>query len=235
VGTLDQSTSTSNGFYDMTSSNQWFSQTFTAGLSGVLSRVDVGLAKNGNPTSVQVSIRGVNGSGAPVAPDLASETVLASGMSSRANGQPATTVVFSSPVNVVANTQYAIYVSSCSGCSNGTATVSWRAAGNSYAGGDGTWYNNPNLSGISFWFATYVSNASIAPVVGSTPPDVLQHVGLPMSGNCADVDDSTLNWAGVSTGGWTPSWAQWMNDGSGGAICGRTLYYAPSGRWAVRS
>ena len=69
----------------------------------------------------------------------------------------------------------------------------------------------------------------------SAPPDVLQHVGLPKSGSCADVDDSMLNWAGVNSGGWTPSWAQWINEGSGGAICGRTLYYAPSGRWAVRS
>ncbi len=49
VGTLDQSTSTSNSFYDMPSSGQWLSQTFTAGLSGVLSQVDVGFAKTGNP------------------------------------------------------------------------------------------------------------------------------------------------------------------------------------------
>jgi hypothetical protein len=65
------------------------------------------------------------------------------------------------------------------------------------------------------------------------PPDVHQSVGLPRSGSCADVDDRELNWAGVSSGGWTPSWAQWLNSGAGGAVCNRTLRYLPGpGIWA---
>ena len=59
------------------------------------------------------------------------------------------------------------------------------------------------------------------------PPDVFQSVGLPQSGACSSVDDSALNWGGSSTGGWTPSWAQWMNDGHGGAVCNRVLGYDP--------
>ena len=82
-------------------------------------------------------------------------------------------------------------------------------------------------------FTTYILGSAME--TRYWPDEVLQHVGRPKSGSCADVDDSKLNLGGVSSGGWTPSWAQWANNGAGGEICGRTLYYAPSGRWAVRS
>lgn len=43
-----------------------------------------------------------------------------------------------------------------------------------------------------------------------------------------------MNWAGVESGGWGKSWAQWMNDGAGGAVCTRTLIYNPArARWMV--
>lgn len=67
------------------------------------------------------------------------------------------------------------------------------------------------------------------------PPDVFQSVGLPPSGGCSAVDDSALNWGGSTTGGWTPSWAQWMNDGHGGAVCNRILGYDPNlEHWITR-
>jgi len=67
------------------------------------------------------------------------------------------------------------------------------------------------------------------------PPDVLQQVGAPSTGTCATFTDSTLNWAGAPSGGWGMSWAQWVNQGRGGAVCTRSLYWLPSGQWTVRA
>lgn len=64
------------------------------------------------------------------------------------------------------------------------------------------------------------------------PPPVYQSIGLPSSGDCGDVDQSTLEWAESITGGWSKSWQQWVNDGEGGDVCTRTLAYNLStGRW----
>lgn len=69
---------------------------------------------------------------------------------------------------------------------------------------------------------------------GPTPPPVLQQIPLPLGGTCTDVDRPDLNWAGVESGGWGESWAQWVNDGAGGPVCVRTLVYNSSrGRWMV--
>jgi hypothetical protein len=67
-----------------------------------------------------------------------------------------------------------------------------------------------------------------------TPPPVHQAVGMPASGSCADVDDRDLNWGGAAAGGWTSSWQQWVNAGTGGAVCQRVLRYAGNGTWAVQ-
>jgi hypothetical protein len=65
------------------------------------------------------------------------------------------------------------------------------------------------------------------------PVPVLQQVGVPASGSCADVSD-VYDWVGV-TGGWSKSWAQWINDGKGGEVCTRELVYSPSaGAWIAQ-
>lgn len=75
---------------------------------------------------------------------------------------------------------------------------------------------------------------SQAPSEGPTPPPVLQQVGLLDGASCTEFASEALNWAGVSSGGWGRSWAQWMNDGLGGAVCTRTLVYSNSqGRWVL--
>jgi hypothetical protein len=67
----------------------------------------------------------------------------------------------------------------------------------------------------------------------TTITDVQQAVGMPASGTC-DVADSTLDWAGVGSGGWTSGWGQWLNDGAGGLACVRTLTYSAStGTWSI--
>lgn len=65
------------------------------------------------------------------------------------------------------------------------------------------------------------------------PGDVLQQVGMPADG-CASVQDPTLDWAGVPSGGWSETWAAWANDGLGGKVCTRTLTHAGTS-WRVAS
>lgn len=68
----------------------------------------------------------------------------------------------------------------------------------------------------------------------SGPEDVLQQVGKP-AGECDFIQDPQLNWSGVSSGGWSESWAQWANNGRGGSVCTRTLAYSVStSAWFVR-
>ena len=90
----------------------------------------------------------------------------------------------------------------------------------------------------------YVSNSSVdvinllSDVPGLTdvlPPDVLQSVALPATGDCIGIDDKNLNWAGATSGGWSASWAQWMNTGKGGAVCNRFLAFNPTtNNWFTR-
>lgn len=75
---------------------------------------------------------------------------------------------------------------------------------------------------------------SVSVTSGAAPPDVMQQVGAPTTGTCATFIDSKLNWAGAPDGGWGTSWAQWVNQGRGGAVCTRSLFWTPSGRWSVR-
>lgn len=78
------------------------------------------------------------------------------------------------------------------------------------------------------------SSDSSAPPDASVPAPVIQQFGKPASGTCDSAAPTTLNWAGVASGGWGESWAQWMNNGNGGAVCSRTLVYSNNlGMWTV--
>jgi hypothetical protein len=66
------------------------------------------------------------------------------------------------------------------------------------------------------------------------PSPVIQAFGKPAAGTCDDAAPKGLNWAGAPSGGWTESWARWMNDGQGGGVCTRTLSFTTgTGRWTV--
>jgi hypothetical protein len=58
------------------------------------------------------------------------------------------------------------------------------------------------------------------------PDPVFQEFGKPTVGSCEALAPESLNWGGVSHGGWGESWSQWMHDGKGGAVCSRTLVYS---------
>ena len=69
---------------------------------------------------------------------------------------------------------------------------------------------------------------------GSAPASEIQQFGLPTSGNCEDGATDAMNWSGVGLDGWGISWAQWANDGAGGAVCTRTVMYDTStAKWTV--
>jgi hypothetical protein len=71
----------------------------------------------------------------------------------------------------------------------------------------------------------------------ASPPDhrpILQQFGAPTAGTCAQSQPAGLDWSDVASGGWSESWAEWVNDGWGGAVCTRTLVYSESsGTWTV--
>ena len=83
-----------------------------------------------------------------------------------------------------------------------------------------------------------VTNAPVAPAHadGSTPQPIvgLQQVGVPASGDCADVPVSAGHDQGFPIGGWSKSWANWMNNGTGGAVCTRTVEEIPNGPGTYR-
>lgn len=53
--------------------------------------------------------------------------------------------------------------------------------------------------------------------------DDLQQVGVPATGDCADVAEDVGHYPGAPIGGWSKSWAWWINDGKGGPVCTREL------------
>lgn len=68
----------------------------------------------------------------------------------------------------------------------------------------------------------------------SAPSPIVQQFGKPASWSCADAAPASLNWGGAESGGWSESWAEWMNGGLGGAVCTRTLTYRSStGMWSA--
>lgn len=79
-----------------------------------------------------------------------------------------------------------------------------------------------NTSLGAFGVTVVVTDAPVtAPLL--TVHDDLQQVGVPASGDCADVDPSVGHYIGAPVGGWSKSWAWWINDGKGGPVCTREL------------
>ena len=68
--------------------------------------------------------------------------------------------------------------------------------------------------------ASEVKTVPYPPFVGH---DWIQQVGVPASGSCDDVSSTVGHWVGAPIGGWSLSWAQWINDGQGGPVCTREL------------
>jgi predicted RecA/RadA family phage recombinase len=66
------------------------------------------------------------------------------------------------------------------------------------------------------------------------PAPIVLEFGKPASGTCEAAAPVSLNWAGVPSGGWANSWSQWMNGGTGGFVCTRTLVYSSTqAKWVI--
>ena len=77
------------------------------------------------------------------------------------------------------------------------------------------------------------SNSSSTSAGNSGPTSILQQFARPATGTCDAAQPEGLNWAGVASGGWSESWAQWANGGQGGTVCTRMLEYVNS--WRIAS
>jgi len=126
--TLDQSDTTQDGFQTFGGS-AFGAQTFTAGITGKIYRLDLPLAQNAGATSVTVKIETMAGLD-PSGTALASTTFSAAGLPGTGLPIPYKTVRFASPADVTAGTQYAIVLSA----TGGSAAVATDSGGG-YAGG----------------------------------------------------------------------------------------------------
>lgn len=136
--TLDQSNPTwhvSNWNYAVTST-QSIGQSFTAGLTGPLSRVSLGLARSGTVTQITAEIYAADGTGNATGSVLASKTITGTTVPTSPGGS-LTNFDFSSPVSVTAGTKYVIVLTTpdSSGGTGGDYRV-YRDNGNSYTGGN---------------------------------------------------------------------------------------------------
>jgi len=233
---LDQGASfKGDGSYGVVDLNQSMAQVVTPGISGTLTKVALGIAKSGTVTNLTIGIYPA-ASGVPTGSALASTTITDfSGMST---GQVMFDIDFATPTAVTAGTTYAI-VATTTDDSNVTGGFSWYYT-SAYIGGDaarnagGGW--NPEPTYPAFTFATYVltSSSSSSSVPATGPADVTQQFGRPIADTCNDAAPESMNWSGVSSSGWGESWAQWINGGSGGPVCTRTLVYSTAqSKWIV--
>jgi hypothetical protein len=145
---------------------------------------------------------------------------------------PSFDVSLDSPAPIIAGNLYAFVVSASRSSSPGglrlrgsdiTTYPDGNRADSSDSGATWTARTDRNLL-----FTTYVD-------IGSPPPDpILQQFGRPASGTCTDAAPTHTQLPGAPSGGWGESWAQWVNEGNGGAVCTRTLIYSTAqSRWIV--
>ena len=96
----------------------------------------------------------------------------------------------------------------------------------------------PNAQATTEIITLTVTNDPVAPAHadGSTPQPIvgLQQVGVPASGDCADVPVTVGHDQGYPIGGWSKSWSQWINNGTGGPVCTRTVEEIPNGPGTYR-
>src|SRR5579884_951619 len=156
---LDQSQTTAVSAVEITGPNSPFSasQTFTAGLTGLLDRVDLLLRKSSSPTSgLTVQIRNVSG-GEPGSSVLASTDVPAANVPTSSGWVQ---VDFVSPALVSSGTQYAIVAYTAA------FAYLWEDAQTDAYSGGGLWYSFASpptswneFSGDDLAFDTYVEGA----------------------------------------------------------------------------
>jgi hypothetical protein len=125
-------------------------QSFTAGLTGPLSRISVGMTRSGSDGQITAEIFAADGSDNPIGSALATTTITNGSTLPSVSGGALTDFVFATPVSVTATTKYAIVIST-------TGSYRWyRLEGDSYAGGRGIYMPNTSILYPDLMFKTYV-------------------------------------------------------------------------------
>jgi len=145
-----------NGGSDFTDTT-WFAQTFTASISYNISSVKLKLYRTGNPNTITVSIRAVDGSGHPTGADLTSGTTDGNTLTGGTSGEWRE-ITFGSSYGLTSGTKYAIVIR----CAPDPAhTAGWRRnsagayTGGNYESSTDTGSSWTTSSGIDFVFETY--------------------------------------------------------------------------------
>lgn len=219
---------------------QEYAQIFTAGLSGSLTKVALGIAKPNNSANVPAYLTiGIyqSASGVPTGSALASTTITdfvhVPTDSQMLAGRRTFDVDFTSPTSVTEGSTYAIVAKA----DNNGRNFNWYLA-SAYDGGEAA-YNDRGRGwtadpGIVLVFSTYVRIPTSSSESATNFTPVLQQFGKPLNDTCEEAAPVSLNWGGAEGGGWGDSWEQWMNGGLGGAVCTRTLVYSDAlGHWVV--
>ena len=104
---------------------------------------------------------------------------------------------------------------------------------NDISDGFGSLIMNSNAAGYP-WLRMFTRSLTTS-IDNAGPTPLIQQFGRPAFGTCDAAAPEDLDWSGIPSGGWGESWAQWMNGGTGGAVCTRTLTYSTAqSRWVVR-
>lgn len=113
-----------------------------------------------------------------------------------------------------------------SGSTSGSATVTFE---------DGSLFSPTTYSYVIAVTGGSGGGGGSSSTSGSSGPwAVTQEFGKPLSGTCDAAQPAGLDWAGVPSGGWAHSWSQWMNGGTGGFVCTRTLVYSTTqSTWVI--
>lgn len=210
-------------------------QTFTAGLTGPLDRVDLYLASGATTTGpLTVEITDVTSAGAPGTTVLASTSVPAASVTGTGGW---VAVPFSSPATVQAGTQYAIVAQA-----TGTDIYGWwRGPGDVYSGGQAFSSSGPVLTWVpdsfDLAFKTYVNvAAAVAMPSGLTFPAQPQStVSAPQTVTITNSGGTPLTVAGFVFTGSNPGDFFIGSDDCRAAIapgqsCSATVRFAPQGQ-----
>lgn len=164
TGELDQSAGfAGNNFSFGLSGTTELAQIFTAGISGELTSVGVGIAQNGSVTDLTIEISSLS-AGLPSGAPLASTTLSGSGLSVITTGQQIFTVEFASPAQVEEGSIYAIVAGTTTPSSDGGFTwydSIFYADGQAAIDNNGSgWALETSNPPRSLTFETYVIRAS---------------------------------------------------------------------------
>ena len=201
----DQQQQTWGGYGgEVFSSSQWNAQTFTAGMSGPLTRVDVNLYCyfcGGAPPAITVSIRATSG-GVPTGGDLATSSTTITNWST---GQKMFfTANFSAPTTVSAGTQYAIVIRASAAFTAGQLAFSMSALSPSVG-------NDLYPRGQLLYSTTSGSAWTVAYATAGTADGLfITYVGTGASG----YNSSGNLVSSVKDGGTSPTWSTVSWNGS---------------------